>query len=1795
MNSLKPIGVFWDIENCCVPKGKSALKIIERIRERFFQDFREAEFICVCDINKEPDATIKELNDGQINVVHINAVAKNAADDKIRQSLRRFSDSHPPGTRVILISSDVNFASDLSDLRHRKKFDVVIIHNAYVSEALLSCATEHHLYEDLIKDLPDRPSFRDTRENFLVIQGYSKDGPFEKISRILKMLSNNCGGKVLSIGPLFAILKFDTPELLDRAKKRMDGADVYGRKITVCLPEETPFFNTIKKLTAAHYSKRQESPSPQRRPGRERNSSRGFTPDPHGRVSGGFTMSDYGLYEDGFGSYDLCKNNFSDNPFSSSAAAAAVLNDSKSYKMSFRQPTGHVGSPSVDGQGNSPSHTHTLPNSNSEKYYSTKSGPPSLENSPNLVNGGNRSSGGASSQGNMYNASRLDPFSIGGTFGTNNFSSAASGTSSLGDLNNVTGTYVMGDLNNVTGTYVMGDLSNAATSSGEPITVFKLADKRRLADIPIPSFGFRDIPPPPMPSAYIESQNSDPSAAAFDPIKLIEAASQDSRNFLMTKSNLLGPEFLPEHPDSQPPLHSLMHQTSVGDTLYTPSSNTLASSIFTSSKSSAFTEQPSVPSTMCNNYHTQHQSRSLSVPLQHDGSSMESVVSEDEICVMRGYSPSSGFRSHSQNSGVFKRPNPVPNICKNTQNSAGFQNHQHPGSKSAKSRSHSRDPSKSLSSDGEDRPYSPVNSHSAGRQSFRPRLSSAPSSGVAPARTNRTPSPLAGQSVVRPRVVQHGSNLYRVPTPAEIGDPSNDYVHPDFNSGGDPYVELIVSNLDYNIQPKEWRKIIYATFQPHVKILSIQVRLQADHTSVATVRLPSEQDARFAIAQFHRRKIGYKRINVHFKTDGSQSPADSLRADTIALLMEAKDYKMPLSRLIDLFDRRFHKTVSVSDVYKMRDTVHIVEMGGAGRWVKLLSDIRRSPMLLQNPEDETSDIQEQAVCPIHCPEGSVYYTESLTCSMLPNVMILRKHFSPQLHSLLLSHNGYIPLMSFPACFAAEFKAIESVKEGGIPLEHVISCVPGVEITLSKAGVKVIQFQENRDPFYDMMKGNSWQELGKISREVMELLRQQLTCIMPVSKFIPAYHHYFGRQCRVADYGYTKLQELFEAIPHAIQVLGTGDRKAITLSPRAQLKRFTTDIIKVVKAQPTKQVMLSDFPKAYEIVMGKPLFLPHYGVCFMEDVLMDIPVANLIVIQVIDEGNTLLALPRKDQTPEEVEKTKQFALEVVDLLKHNPECRMPFNKFIPAYHHHFGRQCRVADYGFQKLTDLFEAIAHVAEIEEDGEERMIHLAPAELRKVLCEQLTSLIRPAGTVAVSKILLEYAKHFGFCLKLEDFKVDSVKALLLKLKNHIKIELRDNQEYASLVKEVNIPQLGLHVMQLLMDESGGSLPIMELCMRYESKFSCSCDLSQIKEELCDFVQVDESDSDTGGIIRLTSQQMLGRNLRLLVLHHGHIFMSELCNLYHDQYGVELSPALYGFSSLYQLLLSFPHILELKGRPQQKYIKSAGMLSVPDTLPPSRVDVTSPVQFSQQSPHFKQETVGSSISSDKGHHSGPAETARNSISDLLHHASQLWDPNIAMQPLTGTTSNGLTDATASQVLLSGTVDQINGQIGCLALDDIEKREAKRALALSPHGVPIAWQMKAGGDQVVSGNIGASINQVSPISSTSRSPSTTKKKSPRGKGKNKHQAQLRNQAAHKSRDQLFSHELSSSSSADIDERSEQAACNTRQDLEDDIFSLVDPPLDTSSVRSQHSSSSQSSIASPVKRKTRIAANFAVGQ
>ena len=74
---------------------------------------------------------------------------------------------------------------------------------------------------------------------------------------------------------------------------------------------------------------------------------------------------------------------------------------------------------------------------------------------------------------------------------------------------------------------------------------------------------------------------------------------------------------------------------------------------------------------------------------------------------------------------------------------------------------------------------------------------------------------------------------------------------------------------------------------------------------------------------------------------------------------------------------------------------------------------------------------------------------------------------------------------------------------------------------------------------------------------------------------------------------------------------------------------------------------------------------------------DVSETSVVISTECNDGtdDIMISIPKREQTNEEVSRTQKFAEECIELLKHVPECRLPFNKFIPAYHHHFGRQCR----------------------------------------------------------------------------------------------------------------------------------------------------------------------------------------------------------------------------------------------------------------------------------------------------------------------------------------------------------------------------------------------------------------------------------------------------------------------------------------------------------------------------------------
>ncbi|XP_026789140.3 meiosis regulator and mRNA stability factor 1 isoform X2 [Pangasianodon hypophthalmus] len=1062
--SLPPVGVFWDIENCAVPSGRSAATVVQRLRERFFQGHREAEFICVCDISKENKAVIQELNNCQVTVAHINATAKNAADDKLRQSLRRFAETHTAPATVIVVSSDVNFASELSDLRHRHGFQVILVHKTQASPALLQHAHLHVLFEDFVSELP--------------------------------------------------------PRMLIKSQ------DVSGMESK----PRTGF--PLEKVRAA-------SASPQ---------------------SNGLT--------------------------------------------SQLQPA-------------KPAFPAELP----------------------------------------QRGRRRDSCSL-----------------------------------------------------------------RSTTDSPAESF-----------------QVSTPSA--------------------FSKLNL----------------------------------------------------------------HT-------------------------------SFSPL-----------MFSQ-----------------------GSWSSRSAS--------------------------------------------PCLSNRS-SPLSVPS--------------RSPCPDSQPEP--------FCDGAD----IQVANLDYRMSRKELQQILLDTFAKHGRVKSVELSPHTDYQLKAKVQMGSLQQAIGAVSILHRYKIGNKRIHVSLITGANNKSLTCLSSEIISILQDSPANCLPLFKFTEIYEKKFGRKLVVSDLYRLPEVVAVREQGG-GRLVCLLSSSlpRHSPLGSSQSHDGSSTSGSPVVfeeLEYHEPVCKRHYTQQDFSEAdydpdtykIPFVVVSLKALSAHVHSLLQSHEGTIPLLSFPECYASEFSPLtvaeEGKLEGSVPLEHLITCIPGITIVTAQNGFKVIKWIHNKppppnaDPWLQRCKspvGNP--QLIQFSREIIDLMKNQPCCLMPITKFIPAYHHHFAKQCRVSDYGYSKLLELLEAVPHVLQILGLGSKRLLTLTHRAQVKRFTQDLLKLLKFQASKQVIIRDFMQAYHWCFSRDWRVVDYGMCDLMDLLTEIPDTTITITQ--QESDTVISVPKRERTAEEMERTRQFGKEVVDLLRHQPHFRMPFSKFIPTYHHHFGRQCKLTYYGFSKLMELFEAIPDVLQVLECGEEKVLALTEVERVKALAAQLVKLLRAQRdcTLPVSQLLAEYSKTFGYGLRLQDYDASTLPALLAKLCHVVKVVDGAEEKEVQLINRKSLRALTsqlLAVMMSLPDEHNW-LGVEALQKQYESMYDqqlnpCEYGFVSLTEllkslpYLVELYEGEEEDDKAKDRVRLTQLYQFARKVRALLhtYHYNQIFLSEFWGAFSKYTGREFQPRDYGYTSLDELLAAIPQVVWIKGHGHKKII----------------------------------------------------------------------------------------------------------------------------------------------------------------------------------------------------------------------------------------------------------------------------------
>lgn len=97
-----------------------------------------------------------------------------------------------------------------------------------------------------------------------------------------------------------------------------------------------------------------------------------------------------------------------------------------------------------------------------------------------------------------------------------------------------------------------------------------------------------------------------------------------------------------------------------------------------------------------------------------------------------------------------------------------------------------------------------------------------------------------------------------------------------------------------------------------------------------------------------------------------------------------------------------------------------------------------------------------------------------------------------------------------------------------------------------------------------------------------------------------------------------------------------------------MRRFTSDLLRVLKSRISKQLTLSEFPPAYEKAISKPFNPVEYGLCSLEDLLEDVPENTVVISKSFD--HIVISIPKREQTAEEIMRTKQFAEEVSEVYK-----------------------------------------------------------------------------------------------------------------------------------------------------------------------------------------------------------------------------------------------------------------------------------------------------------------------------------------------------------------------------------------------------------------------------------------------------------------------------------------------------------------------------------------------------------------
>jgi len=216
-------------------------------------------FTVVCDVIKfterhpRTNGILEELDKAQVDIVHVPANRKNAADEKLKQLMRRFVDIHRvqpdrdnkgdderKTTRIVLISGDMDFTADIADIKRRMRLSVILLHTNNCSQSLIHAASEHYNFQQLMSNVEIRQDLlRLQQVNNTVevsnLPSISKDFTNKDLQNILYEIASTFSGQVQSISVTqgTAEIKFETHSLAFDFKKHYIHHKIKDRPINI--------------------------------------------------------------------------------------------------------------------------------------------------------------------------------------------------------------------------------------------------------------------------------------------------------------------------------------------------------------------------------------------------------------------------------------------------------------------------------------------------------------------------------------------------------------------------------------------------------------------------------------------------------------------------------------------------------------------------------------------------------------------------------------------------------------------------------------------------------------------------------------------------------------------------------------------------------------------------------------------------------------------------------------------------------------------------------------------------------------------------------------------------------------------------------------------------------------------------------------------------------------------------------------------------------------------------------------------------------------------------------------------------------------------------------------------------------------------------------------------------------------------------------------------------------------------------------------------------------------------------